>query len=423
MNGSEMQTEPVAPPVPEKAEKAEQAESADFVIGILSDLPPQSITQLCGALRTIPGAPKILILAAQAVGDSVRNEVGGNSSSVSIASWPPLGADVAAGPLQSISAAYHSAFSIGERLGARACCVIASQVAIDPPRWVSEFAQPLLESQCDLVVPSYGHQKFQGLLNSGIMCPLTRSLYGKRIQNPLGPDLGVSQKLFQKITASNRASRNDAAITHPLISLTPAAACENLRISQAYFGSRTYPPPDWTNTSSILVQALGPVFLEMEKRAPCWQRVRGSVSIPAAGPRVAVSGDEATPDVARMIESFQLGVRDLQEIWGLVLPPATLLELRKLARLEAQQFRMGDELWARIVYDFALAHRLRTINRDHLLRSMAPLYLAWVASYANEVKTAGSAAVDQRLERLCLAYETTKAYLVSRWRWPDRFNP
>jgi len=420
MNGSEMQTESAAPQV---AEKTEQAESADFVVGVLSDLPPQSITQLCGALGKAPGAPKIVILATQAVGNSVRTEVGENSSSVSIASWPPLGADVVAGPLQSVSAAYHSAFSISEQLGARACCVIASQVEIDAQRWVAEFAQPLLESQCDLVVPSYGHQKFQGLLNSGIMCPLTRSLYGKRIQNPLGPDLGVSQKLFQKIIASSRASRNDSAITHPLISLTSAAACDNLRISQAYVGSRAYPPADWTNVSSILVQVLGPVFLEMEKRAPCWQRVRGSVSVPAVGPRVNVSTDEVAPEVTRMIESFQLGVRDLQEIWGLVLPPATLLELRKLSRLDAEQFRMKDELWARIVYDFALAHRLRTINRDHLLRSMAPLYLAWVASYSNELKSAGSIAVEQRLERLCLAYEAAKSYLVSRWRWPDRFNP
>ncbi len=419
MSGSEMQTEPVAPQVPEKTE---QADSADFVVGILSDLPPQSIVKVCSALRTIPGAAKIVVLA-QAAGDFARDEAAENSSSVSIASWPPLSADVVSGPLQTVSVAYHSAFSVSERLGARGCCVIASQLEIDAPRWVSEFAQPLLESQCDLVVPSFAHQKFQGFLNSGITCPLTRSLYGKRIQNPLGPDLGVSQKLFQKIIASNRASRNDATISHPLISLTPAAACDNLRISQVYIGSRTYPPADWTNISSILVQVLGPVFLEMEKRAACWQRVRGSVSVPAFGPRASLPADEVAPDVVRMIESFQLGVRDLQEIWGLVLPPATLLELRKLTRLEPQQFRMADELWARIVYDFALAHRLRTINRDHLLRSMAPLYLAWVASYSNELKSAGSAAIDQRLERLCLAYEAAKSYLVSRWRWPDRFNP
>jgi hypothetical protein len=125
-----------------------------------------------------------------------------------------------------------------------------------------------------------------------------------------------------------------------------------------------------------------------------------------------------------MVESFQLGNRDLQEIWSLVLPPATLFELRKLSRLSLEQFRMPDELWSRIVYDFALAHRLRTINRDHLLKSMTPLYLAWVASYALELSTGGEAAAsEQRLERLSIAYESSKPYLLSRWRWPDRFNP
>jgi len=125
----------------------------------------------------------------------------------------------------------------------------------------------------------------------------------------------------------------------------------------------------------------------------------------------------------RMVETFQLGVRDLQEIWGLVLPPATLFELKKLSRLATDQINMPDELWARIVYDFALAHRLRTINRDHLLLSMTPLYLTWVVSYARELDGAGATAVEKRIERLALAYEAVKPYFISRWRWPDRFNP
>ena len=84
---------------------------------------------------------------------------------------------------------------------------------------------------------------------------------------------------------------------------------------------------------------------------------------------------------------------------------------------------MPDDLWARIVYDFALAHRMRTISRDHLLKSMTPLYLAWVASYARALGKAGEATAQEKLERLGDAFESCKSYLVSRWRWPDRFNP
>jgi glucosylglycerate synthase len=39
------------------------------------------------------------------------------------------------------------------------------------------------------------------------------------------------------------------------------------------------------------------------------------------------------------------------------------------------------------------------------------------------LETAGSTAWEERLERLSVAYEAGKTYLVSRWRWPDRFNP
>jgi hypothetical protein len=118
-----------------------------------------------------------------------------------------------------------------------------------------------------------------------------------------------------------------------------------------------------------------------------------------------------------------LGAQNLQDVWGLVLPPTTLLELRKLSRLPPDRFRIPDELWVRIVYDFALGHRLQAISRDHLLRSITPLYLGWIASYALEVETAGSAERASRMETLCRVYEANKSYLVSRWRWPDRFNP
>jgi hypothetical protein len=113
----------------------------------------------------------------------------------------------------------------------------------------------------------------------------------------------------------------------------------------------------------------------------------------------------------------------LQDLWSAVLPPATLVELKRLASLAPADFRLPDELWARIIYDFALAHRQRVMNRDHLLRAMTPLYLAWVASYAPQVEGAAPTAVEQRLERLGTAFEAQKPYLVSRWRWPDRFNP
>ena len=81
---------------------------------------------------------------------------------------------------------------------------------------------------------------------------------------------------------------------------------------------------------------------------------------------------------------------------------------------------MPDELWARIVYDFALAYRLRRIGRSHLLGALTPLYLGWVASYAKDIGEATVVEADRRVEIVAQAFEANKPYFVSRWRWPDR---
>jgi hypothetical protein len=418
-----VEVEPISEPV---QEKVEQADSADLVVGVLAELDPEGLTAVCDALRMLPGSPRVVVLRddrAANPGESNVDAAEPSASPCQLVPWPLLGSATPGAPVLGMSAAYQSVFAASEKFGARACCVIASRLEAATPGWIRELAQPLVERDFDLVVPHYARRKFEGLLNSSIISPLMRCLYGKRIHYPMGPDLGISRRLFQKMVGTERGPGVGGNPAHSLASVVPAALCENLQVCEVHLTARIYPPTDWMNISSLVAQILSPIFLDMERNAACWQRTRASASVPAIGEPLLVSQDTGTVDISRMMESFQLGIRDLQEIWGLVLPPSTLFELRKLARLPSEQFRMPDELWVRIVYDFALAHRLRTINRDHLLKSMTPLYLAWVSSYAHDLEAAGRTALEERLERLSVAYESGKTYLVSRWRWPDRFNP
>ena len=413
--------------IPQQAQEAiEKIDNADLVVGILADLDSNGIATLCDDLQTLTGSARIVVLQNDEGGGSALNasETTANSAFPFVVPWPLLRPDPASAPALSAFAAYQTVFAASEKLGARACCIVASKLENATPRWICQLAQPMLESNLDLVLPRYARRKLEGLLNKSVISPISRCLYGKKIHNPMGPDLGASQRLFRKVLGVERNSRANGNM-HPLASLAPAAICDNMQVCEVHLGARSYPPTDWTNISSLLTQVLGPIFLDMERNAICWQRTRGCVAVPVIGEPVLVSQESANPDISRMVESFQLGSRDLQEIWSLVLPPASLFELKKLSRLPLEQFRMPDELWARIVYDFALAHRLRTISRDHLLKSMTPLYLGWVASYALELSAEGEAASAQwkRLDRLANAYESNKSYLVSRWRWPDRFNP
>jgi hypothetical protein len=161
----------------------------------------------------------------------------------------------------------------------------------------------------------------------------------------------------------------------------------------------------------------------MEHTAAFWQKVRGSQAVPWFGPPAAIEPEHSEINRKPMIDSFRQGCVDLLEIWRLVLPPASLLEVRRMERQAEEELRFGDELWARVVYDFALGYHLRVMGRDHLLKAITPLYLGWAASFTKEMEHAGGTEVEERLERLCLEFEKQKRYLIARWRWPDRFNP
>ena len=124
-----------------------------------------------------------------------------------------------------------------------------------------------------------------------------------------------------------------------------------------------------------------------------------------------------------MVESFRLASSNLQDIWSQVMTPRTLLAVKRLAEAKGSHHSMPDALWVRIVYDFLAAFRARTVNRNHLLGALMPLYLGWAASYVLAVSADGEQTAERRVASLAAAFEADKPYLVARWRWPDRFNP
>jgi hypothetical protein len=318
--------------------------------------------------------------------------------------------------------ALRSVCEVARERGDSACAAIDASVQTVTPDWVQALLHPVTAGGFDLVRPCYLRHKYDGAILTGIVYPLTRALYGRRVLQPMGGEVAFSGRLAEHLLKQ----RWDGDLSAPGsdVWLTTQAFGGKFRVAQSFLGPRTVataePAPE---VSTVLNHALSAILAEMEKTAPIWQRVRGSEETPSFGPCGEVSADPAALDVYPMIHSFQLGYRNLQDIWRLVLPPATMLDLKRLSLLPFESFRLADALWARIVYDFALGWRLRTIDRDHLLGSLTPLYLGWAASYLWSIREADAVQTRERAEAVSLAFETQKNYLISRWRWPDRFNP
>jgi len=67
------------------------------------------------------------------------------------------------------------------------------------------------------------------------------------------------------------------------------------------------------------------------------------------------------------------------------------------------------------IYDFAVAYHKGSIHRDHLLKSMIPLYLGRVAFFVKENIDSSASEVEEKIESLCKVFEEMKPYLIERW--------
>jgi hypothetical protein len=119
-------------------------------------------------------------------------------------------------------------------------------------------------------------------------------------------------------------------------------------------------------------------------------------------------------DMAESIEEFRSAMADLGPILGDVLDPSTQSGLMAALRAPGTP-ALSDELWARVLGDFAIGWRRGRVNRDHLIQTLIQLYLGRVAVFVQTHRRDDAEAVERAHEALCAACERMRPAWVAQW--------
>ena len=68
--------------------------------------------------------------------------------------------------------------------------------------------------------------------------------------------------------------------------------------------------------------------------------------------------------------------------------------------------------WARN----AIAFHLGRLPKEHLLKSLVPLYVGKTASFILEVDPMQQDEAEAEIEKLCMEFESSKDYLLTSWK-------
>jgi len=313
--------------------------------------------------------------------------------------------------------AFRAFFTVAEELQVNACVVVDANLRSLAPDWMEILLRPVMEKSVDYVAPLFRRARYEGSLTNCIIYPLSRALYGKQMRYQSGCGYGFSGKLASLYLTKNvwEGEGTRYGIDSWLTTVAVAEGCE---VSQGYLGTKIHDATlPGIELSVLLAQAVGALFYLMETYQDVWEGKTGSSPVPRFGPPYEPGPEGGAINVERMVRGFQQGLRDLLPIWEIILAPETLDGILSLGLVETEEFRFPLALWVQTIYDFALAYHEKALHREHLLKSLTPLYLGRTASLILETREGAPEDVERAIETLCGTFESMKPYLTQRWRF------
>lgn len=312
--------------------------------------------------------------------------------------------------------AFRAVFEVAQTLNAKACAVVDSDLRSITPEWLELLLKPVLDGGFDYVAPLYHRHKFDGTITNSIVYPLTRALYGKRVRQPIGGDFGFSGELARFYLGKD-VWESDVARFGIDIWMTTTAIANGFKVTQSFLGAKIHDAKDpGADLSDMLYQVVSATFALMEDYRDTWMPIRGSEPVPAFGFEYTVGLEPVNVNTTRMLNIFREGLRNLGEIWNDILGAGDFGEVARLGELSDDEFRFPIGLWARVVYDYALAFHNKKLPVGQLIKSMTPLYVGKTASFIMAARDMGQADAEAEIEKLCIEFENGKDYLINSWK-------
>ncbi|MFO0698224.1 MAG: hypothetical protein U0236_03260 [Nitrospira sp.] len=405
------------------------AEPTDIVVSVLTfndgtTAPTVARTLLDGLKRYVPEQRVLMVNCDAGSHDGTSDrvqEAAGSEARFWVVQHPVLGSSLhvlSESGVPGRDAAVRILAMVTDRLAAKACLIVDGNLKSTDLRWAELLTTPILDKRADCVLPQFIRNRYEGTLTSTLLGPLTRALYGKRVAYHQGGACAFSGPFIRSLLLSEPWDDDIPAygIDGWVMAL---AAAKATNVYQAMLGPRVQHGKPMGDLATVIAQAVGCVFHMMERCQTVWEPVKESKAVSTIGDQEQLGDTVGSLHVERMIQGFRQGLRDLLPIWQIVLSPETFQQVLELGVDDTDGFRFPSRLWVQVVYDLALAYHDRLLYREHLLKSLTPLYLGHTASLVLATRAQPVEQMEAELERLALEYEAMKPYLIQRWRWSD----
>ncbi len=311
-------------------------------------------------------------------------------------------------PIPGKGSAMKELMEVARDEGVDALVFVDSDLRSITPEWIYKFAKPIEEGY-DFVAPLYIRYKWDGTITNNIAYPMTASLYGKNIRQPIGGDFGVSAKLIDVYLEDEDVWRTDVARFGVDIFLTTTAIANKFEVIQTALGLKIHDPKDpAASLGPMFNQVVGTLFMLMLKYEDVWKGVRNLENVPVWGELITGEPEPVNVTLSLLKERAQELFRENETVLKKVLSDETLKGVREALKT----FEFDDVLWSHVLYDGAVAYKRNMLkNAEPLI----PLYFAKTADFIEKTKDMSTLEAEKLIETRAKVFLEEKDYLLQHW--------
>jgi hypothetical protein len=309
-------------------------------------------------------------------------------------------------------------FAKSKELGAKAVVTLDADLKSVESRWVKKLANPVLKG-FDFVTPIYIRHKYDGTITNNIAYPVITAVFGRRLRQPIGGDYGMSGQMIERYLS--HAEVSDAVRNFGIDIWMAAQAClEGMSVCQSFMDApKIHNPKDPGNSlDKMFYNVIGTAFECMMQAPEKW------LDITEAKPSVMFGfgfGARQQPEpiwvsTGNLHRQFNKGFYTYRDDFEEICGNGNWENLLELAESDPFDMRVSQPLWARLVYDLAVAYAAGLKPRKEILAMLLGLYKGKVLSDILTLTERGVWAAERHWERGVDYFEDEKPYLVRRWK-------
>jgi len=201
--------------------------------------------------------------------------------------------------------------------------------------------------------------------------------------------------------------------------MTTTAIARRFKVCQTFLGSPK------THRTKDPAKDLGPMFKQvimtffdlMIDFEYLWKDTSQSLPSSIFGFGLGIDEKPSKVDVNldALYNSFLSGFKRYGKLWDQIIPQPEFREVKRIKKIPQEKFYYHSNLWARILFNFAIAYRNNEVSRDEIIDAMIPFYHSRILSFVNKTGHMEIKECEEYFEKVVRVFEREKYYLIERW--------